>query len=386
MHAGDDLFRGIPARFSAVRYHSLAVVEPLPPELRKIAWNADGMVMALRHISRPLWGVQFHPESICTEYGIDLVRNFLSLSLAHAPGSVTAVPSRACKGAVRSPSITVKAKIRKVASHHSPETLFRSLFVGEQFSFWLDSAMVTGRSRFSYMGAAPDTYRSQPGDSVFDWLGHSLHQTRIEAPEVPFPFTGGYIGYFGYELKAECGAGNKHRSDLPDAILLRVERFLVIDHLENKLYVVCAGEDAESWLDDMEHRIACIDGSAPAPASNYSKSAARFSIPEPEYLDRIRDCLSFIAAGESYELCLTNKVLLDTDVPALEYYETLRRMNPAPYAAYLNLGDIQVASSSPECFLRIDASGRAESRPIKGIDSQGTRRRRRREAARTARH
>ncbi|HVW08140.1 MAG TPA: aminodeoxychorismate/anthranilate synthase component II [Bryobacteraceae bacterium] len=73
----DPLFHGIPRRFDAVRYHSLAVAEPLPPVLRKIAWTADGTVMALRHESRPLWGVQFHPESILTEFGGALVGNFL---------------------------------------------------------------------------------------------------------------------------------------------------------------------------------------------------------------------------------------------------------------------------------------------------------------------
>jgi len=366
IHDGDDLFRGIPERFLAVRYHSLAVMEPLPPELRRIAWTTDGVVMALRHASRPLWGVQFHPESICTEYGLELIRNFLSF-----------VPARAVP------------RVRKTALKHAPETLFRALFSQEQFAFWLDSAMVTGRSRFSYMGASTNTYTSdictsRQGDSVFDWLKRSLQETKIDAPpvpvpEVPFPFTGGYIGYFGYELKAECGARNKHRSALPDAILLRVERFLVIDHVDNELYMVCAGEgaggDTDDWLNDIERRIAALDTGSdigiPARSMNHSRPTEHFSVSRPEYLDRIRECLSFIAAGESYELCLTNKVLLDTEIPALEYYETLRRTNPAPYAAYLKLADIEIASSSPECFLRIDRDRRAESRPIKGTIRRG---------------
>jgi para-aminobenzoate synthetase len=73
----DPLFHGLPGTFDVVRYHSLAVDEPLPPALRKIAWIEDGTVMALRHVSRPIWGVQFHPESILTEYGGELLSNFL---------------------------------------------------------------------------------------------------------------------------------------------------------------------------------------------------------------------------------------------------------------------------------------------------------------------
>lgn len=73
----DPLFDGLPRSFDVVRYHSLAVDNALPPELRKIAWTADGTMMALRHMSRPIWGVQFHPESILTEYGGELLGNFL---------------------------------------------------------------------------------------------------------------------------------------------------------------------------------------------------------------------------------------------------------------------------------------------------------------------
>lgn len=76
-HGGDDLFCGVPTPFQAVRYHSLAVTEPLPASLRKIAWTDNGAVMAIRHASRPLWGVQFHPESILSEYGDAILQNFL---------------------------------------------------------------------------------------------------------------------------------------------------------------------------------------------------------------------------------------------------------------------------------------------------------------------
>jgi para-aminobenzoate synthetase len=349
IHDSDELFRGIPERFSAIRYHSLAVMEPLPPVLRKIAWTEDGTVMALRHISRPLWGVQFHPESICSEYGEELVRNFLSFA---------GIPR-------------IQTTVREMPLRHSPELLFRGLFAHEEHSFWLDSSLLTDRARFSYMGASEDVYKSKPGEKLFDWLKQTLARTSLDAPAVPFPFTGGYVGYFGYELKAECGAVNKHQSTMPDCVLLRVERFLVIDHAEKKVYIVSSEDDGAKWLDDIERRIDAIECPRARERTGEPAPEWRYSTPRAAYLDRVKECLALIAAGESYEICLTNKVLLESDLPALDYYENLRRTNPAPYAGYLKLADIEVASSSPECFLRIDGNGRAESRPIKGTIRRG---------------
>ena len=78
-HRGDGLFAGVSSPFEAMRYHSLMVAEPLPPALAVTAFTADGTVMGLRHREHPTFGVQFHPESILTRQGKDLLRNFLDL-------------------------------------------------------------------------------------------------------------------------------------------------------------------------------------------------------------------------------------------------------------------------------------------------------------------
>jgi anthranilate synthase component 2 len=78
-HRGGGLFRGLPSPFKATRYHSLAVKrETFPAELAIDAETADGEVMGMSHKSRPLFGVQFHPESIASEHGHAIVANFLS--------------------------------------------------------------------------------------------------------------------------------------------------------------------------------------------------------------------------------------------------------------------------------------------------------------------
>jgi anthranilate synthase component II len=80
-HDGSGAFAGVPSPFHAVRYHSLAALA-LPVVLQETAWcgtGADRVAMAVAHRQKPLWGVQFHPESILTEHGAALVANFLAL-------------------------------------------------------------------------------------------------------------------------------------------------------------------------------------------------------------------------------------------------------------------------------------------------------------------
>ena len=81
LHRGTDVFRGLPSPFRATRYHSLLVERAtLPDCLEVTAETAEGEIMGLRHQTLPVWGVQFHPESIATEHGMNILQNFLSLN------------------------------------------------------------------------------------------------------------------------------------------------------------------------------------------------------------------------------------------------------------------------------------------------------------------
>jgi anthranilate synthase component II len=83
-HSGEGIFRGVPQPLTVARYHSL-VIEPssLPAELEAIAWTDEPgwetEIQAVRHRRFPVWGVQFHPESIASEHGMDILRNFLEM-------------------------------------------------------------------------------------------------------------------------------------------------------------------------------------------------------------------------------------------------------------------------------------------------------------------
>ncbi|MFT8439315.1 anthranilate synthase component II [Acetobacter fabarum] len=86
-HNGTDVFEGLPSPFNATRYHSLTL-EPssIPDDLEVTAWTADGVIMGVRHKQHPISGVQFHPESIASEHGHDLLRNFLTQARAWTAG------------------------------------------------------------------------------------------------------------------------------------------------------------------------------------------------------------------------------------------------------------------------------------------------------------
>ncbi|GAB3701312.1 aminodeoxychorismate synthase component I [Nocardiopsis oceani] len=397
-HSDRGLFAGLPQDFTAVRYHSLAVPEPLPEPLVATAWAEDGVIMGLEHRELPRWGVQFHPESIASEHGADLVANFLDLARDHLPQGRSAAPVATSQNAAAGGSTAPATPDTPAPGMHTAvlpfavdtERAFAHLYADADHAFWLDSSRPEGPARFSFLGEAcgPEaevlTYdvgdegvrvRSATGTrvergSVFEALerrtGHPPRDTGL-----PFGFTGGYVGYLGYELKADCGAARAHTAATPDAAWMRADRFVAVDHHEDRTYVVCAdrGPDAQAWVEAT--RSALVDLPPlpePAPSAAPVDLHDLLERPREGYVDDVKACLGHLTEGESYEICLTNRVRLPDlgGGDGLDYYRRLRAASPAPYAALLRVGGVTVLSASPERFLRVDSERVAESRPIKG--------------------
>jgi para-aminobenzoate synthetase len=410
IHSGRDLFAGMPQRFEVVRYHSLILAEPLPDELECVARTPDGTVLGVRHRVRPLWGVQFHPESIGTELGLRLIENFNMLTPRRASAAfgeagqrhsvVSAGKSvrRASVGSGTAPEHEVR--VRRLPCAAEPEDVFVALYAKDDPAFWLDGGLVEdGRSRFSFMGNAKGplaTWGSyftatgeltlrRRGETVVErgpllpYLQRQLDRFRIAPVDLPFAFSCGFAGYLGYELKGECGAAPGRPSALPDAQLIFADRVIAFDRAQREVYLLAlaplgltdAGVEADRWLEDIATRLK--EGIPPAAPPRSSGAVPRFSLAREadQYLEDIGVCLDAIREGESYEVCLTNQVIAEVKVDPLALYRVLRRLNPAPYSSFLRLGDHAVASSSPERFLAIDAAGRMEARPIKGTCRRG---------------
>ena len=409
-HSDSGLFAGIPQDFSVVRYHSLAVTGELGPEGRVTAWTEDGVVMGIEHRSRPLWGVQFHPESVATEHGRKLVENFFALARAHerpgggtrpaAPaGRPTAPPPRGPR-AQSGGDGGLRLHVRSLAGEPSTELLFERLFGTAEHAFWLDSADAPTRlAQCSYLGTsagadrcvleydveqgAVSVHRAGAGSvedgSIFDVLGRELARQAIAAPAEPVGgLLGGFVGYVGYECKADCGSPNVHRSDVPDAVLMLANRVVAVDHVAGRTHLLALARDgdadAERWLTATE---AVVSETLAAPPPGPPRDAAagdpaagpvlfHSGRGRDQYLADIARCQVALAAGESYEICLTDQISTSASPEPFSLYRLLRRTNPAPFGAYLKLGDLAVLSSSPERFLSVDRDRRVEARPIKG--------------------
>jgi para-aminobenzoate synthetase len=393
-HDGSPLFAGIPSPFDATRYHSLALAHPLPPTLREIA-TASGVPMAIEHRNRSQWGVQFHPESIATSHGKRLLGNFVDLTGRPEGSRVDFVRDSHTKS-TRPP--TTELRVRHIDALPDPETAFVSLYGESEEAFWLDSSRPGPRARFSFMGDASGplaeviTHDLGGDGSIFDYLARRTAELRpTELPDLPFEFDCGFVGYLDYELKAECGFDSPHQSEHPDAAFLLADRVIAFDHEERCAYVLClrnlGDEDAaEAWLDTTATRLLALapaaDGAPgegrrtlPAfvrrPSPGAPTSAPCLSRSRSQYLEDVETSLAHLLAGDSYEICLTNELSLETDADPLDLYRALRRANPAPFSAYLRFGDLAVLSSSPERFLRVNRNGEAEARPIKGTSRRG---------------
>ncbi len=430
-HVGEGLFAQIPQDFSVVRYHSLAVSGALGPDGRVTAWTEDGVVMGIEHRTRPLWGVQFHPESIATEHGRRLAENFYELADRHmrarasssrgmplpsrSPRAPGVTPRRAPASAAgphvsssgsrsgQLPGPAGEAKelqlhMRTVAGEPSTELLFARLFGEERFAFWLDSADAPSPlGRRSFLGTSGGSERcvlsygvhdgvvraergsgsTEERGSIFDVLDGELTERRLRlGAGVPDGLLGGFVGYLGYECKADCGSPNTHRSDLPDAVMMFANRLVAVDHVrgETHLLAICGAEpeaEVEGWLDGAERAVRELLEVVPEPVEPLASSDAppvsfRCGRGREQYIADIARCQAALAAGESYEICLTDQISTDASPDPFELYRLLRRANPAPFAAYLKLGELSVVSSSPERFLSVDRDRRVEARPIKG--------------------
>ncbi len=262
--------------------------------------------------------------------------------------------------------------------------------------------------------------------SIFDLLRDRLRERHIEC-DLPFDFCGGYVGYFGYGLKRGLGSPNRFEAREPDACFMAATRMVAFDPGAGETFVIgvvpprVPRAEVAAEVDALSLRLEQVppppesrppdarDTADPTPdaedaadptldaggAADPPETARRIdptlansapvdaghaddvvpvdlALDHPAYLDAIAAAQCALHDGESYELCLTNRLRLPVGAAdPLAIFARQRGLNPAPYGAFLRFGDLAVLSSSPERFLRISPGGEVEARPVKGTRARG---------------
>ncbi len=250
----------------------------------------------------------------------------------------------------------------------------------------LDSSLPDIRQgRYSYLGLDPfatltvhgtrgrlvdraGVIRHVEGDP-FEMLESMLAARTIPARNVPPgapPFLGGGIGYLAYELARhleQLPTSTIDDLELPELAVGFYDTVVAHDHLKGTTTLVVTTPEGADPTPAIDRALAILEQRREAAAAHRASSVVA-DVDEAVYLEAVRRIKDYIAAGDIYQANLTQRFRARID-DAWAYYRRLRRANPAPFAAFLDYGTFQVASSSPERFLLV--SGRdVETRPIKG--------------------
>lgn len=407
VHEGTGLFEGVPSPFRVVRYHSLQV-RPAPGSPLQVTARAadDGVVMALADPATRRWGVQFHPESVLSEHGEAIIANFLRLSRVGSRGrrEVGPVAVGDVHRHAEPSNVTDARQVTLATADLGPEVdtwaLHRALLGDSPTAFWLDAssggtaASPTAAARCSVLGDAsgPLSYvlthrvgegtRLSTGEHLTGQLLGTLAvlRSRLDVRgevDLPTGFRLGFVGYLGYELKAETCGERAHRSPHPDARLVLADRAVVVDHRAGRVHAVWLWDEEtraeqERWVERVRAALAgatARGGSREAPVHLPGEPTPRHT--REQYLALIADCQAQIRAGESYEICLTNTVTWPRPVAEVPLAAAMREASPVPFAAWLRGPGPTVLSASPERFVSVTADGAVEARPIKGTRPRG---------------
>lgn len=263
---------------------------------------------------------------------------------------------------------------------------------------WLDSAAQGGpRGRYSYLCADPWTIIGANHDDPLSALRAALapHRT-APLPELP-PFQGGVVGYLAYEFGQRLERlppPPRDAAGTPDAWLGAYDWVLAWDHAAGRAWLVSTGmpeagsRRAARARDRAAFVQARLSGSADARPSAPSARAPggptldlspvpelggtiRSALDRASYLAAVERIRRYILAGDVFQVNFTQRLVAPAPEDPLLFYLQLRRVNPAPFAAYLEPGPLTIASASPERFLRVSADGAVETRPIKGTRPRG---------------
>src|SRR5215211_7174230 len=292
-----------------------------------------------------------------------------------------------------------------VADLETPVSAFLKIAGGRPMSFLLES--VEGgavRGRYSIIGLEPDlTWRTISGRAEINRtprgnggftscnepplaaLRALVTESRIDLPDTLPPMAAGIFGYLGYDmvrLMEELPSANADPIGIPDAVLMRPRLVVVFDSIEDTITVVTpvwhdpevptgiafnfAVERLTTIVDSLDTLILSSTDGDPGPLA----VAVTSNTTPAEYTAMVLRAKEYIAAGDAFQIVLSQRFEASFVLPALSFYRALRRVNPAPFLYFLDFGEFAVAGSSPEVLVRV-RDGIVTVRPLAGTRPRG---------------
>jgi para-aminobenzoate synthetase component 1 len=291
--------------------------------------------------------------------------------------------------------------IKNVASASSTESIASCLSHLPGFIFLHSSQRDVAQARYSFLVAEPFlTFRSfgsraeisqgttaeiQYGDpwKLLDSL--MSRYELLDELDLPFPL-GGCFGYWGYDLKNFVEPKLPRRAlndlELPDCVIGFYDSLVVFDHALGKSWVISTGLSADGSRDESraqaqaavwEERLSRSTEEIGAHVSKRAHSRldanvvdqAHSNLTAQQFIDRVQTCQRYIRSGDIYQANLAQRLMLPLACAPWDLFERLTNLSPAPFSAFINCGDFQIASASPEQFLRLSGP-HIRTRPIKG--------------------
>lgn len=293
--------------------------------------------------------------------------------------------------------------IQEISTQHTPESLAEQL-QGEGAVVLLRSALFdSSQARYSFVTARPflslrsfgsrcelssaAQHHIQFGDPWHVLDGLMARYELLDEIDLPFPL-GGCFGYWGYDLKNFVEPKLSRRAindlELPDCHVGFYESLVVFDHRLAKTWIVSTGLNADGsrseaqarqgldfWQARLRDGLAADAVHAPRSTSHAPPLRITSNLTRAEFVANVERAQRYIRAGDIYQVNLSQRLASPSPVRSWDFYQRLSVVSPAPFSAYLDCGNFQLASSSPELFLRLSGP-HIQTRPIKGTRPRST--------------
>ena len=257
-----------------------------------------------------------------------------------------------------------------------------TIFKNDDHSFILDSAMDKNKlGRYSFISANPFKilkYKNTD-ENPLNFLREELSKYNV-TNNSDLPFVGGAVGYLSYDLGNYMENLPRKAVDdtnVPDLYFGMYNWVLVIDHLENKVYLATPGineQEEKVLVDKIIEKITKSEILGIDPICYEEREIEQTELTsnftKEKYLQSVEKVREYIRSGDIYQANLTQRFTGKTSLSSYELYRDLRRISPAPFGAFLNFDETQILSNSPERFIKF-FENKIETRPIKGTRPRG---------------